>query len=611
MVDEEMQAAAKRANVRAGLPHRNVGVGLAAPEPGRRRIPISGPSVGNRPCGHCTSLAGKQWGLSARIRVGRGWRLVQHVRRGRQVDVTVSTATGKVRARTSNSPSAPAGAGRLPAADLAAPAVAARRPVRRRPKRGRPSPPPRSNSRLTPASQPFLQQNCYRCHANGKKKGDFSLDGFKSLSDVQNDRRTWATVVDVLRQKVMPPEDRPQPAPADVSAVTEWIGDALTHCDCSGPRDPGRVAIHRLNRAEYNNTIRDLLAIDFHPADDFPADDTGYGFDNIADVLSMSPLLAEKYLSAAEQALDKAVVLENPLANKTRHFDCSGMDATGGNAGGELGKNGECFANIDFVADAPYEFRIRAGQDKFGNEPARMTFKMDGQPVVTFDVRSRARPHARLPAADERQGAAGTRSPPSTSTTRWIRHNPDPKKRGDRNLYVESWEIGGPFDLPPPPPPESYRRIFFKKPGKPGDGPTEEACARELIARFATRAFRRPATADEADGLMKLYRMSRGQGDGFEPARKGGADRRAGVAALFVPHRDRPAGRPGHAEELRPRPPASAITSRRPGSRYFLWSSMPDEELFDLAGGGQAARAGRDRGPGPPDAPGPQGRRRW
>jgi hypothetical protein len=443
---------------------------------------------------------------------------------------------------------------------------------------------------FTSRIQPFLQDNCYRCHANGKHKGDFSLDGYKSMTQIQADRRTWSTVIDVLRQKAMPPEERPQPPADQMSAVTQWIGDALTHCDCSGPRDPGRVAIHRLNRAEYNNTIRDLLGVAFHPADDFPADDTGYGFDNIADVLSMSPLLAEKYLSAAEQSLDKAIVLENPYAKKVQRFDCSAMDATGGNAGGELDKNGECRKSIDFVADGPYEFRIRAGQDKFGDEPAKMVLKVDNKPVTTFDVfavRARMRDYTfrlTLKAGSHRIATEYTNNAVDND-------NPDPKKRGDRNLYVDYWEITGPFDVPAPPLPESTRRIFYKMPAAGANSETEEGCARDLIRSFATRAFRRPANDDEVAGLMKLYHLSRDQGDAFEPAVK-----LALTGVLVSPHflyriEIDPPLDPGATKNSAP---AHLISDYELATRlsYFLWSSMPDPELSGLAAAGKLREPG-------------------
>ena len=110
----------------------------------------------------------------------------------------------------------------------------------------------------------------------------------------------------------MPPKGRPAPSPEEIAAVTEWFDGQFARLDRSMKPDPGRVTARRLNRAEYNNTIRDLLGIDFKPAADFPADDSGYGFDNIGDVLSLSPVLMEKYLTAAERVARKAVANRRP-----------------------------------------------------------------------------------------------------------------------------------------------------------------------------------------------------------------------------------------------------------------------------------------------------------
>src|SRR2546428_6703753 len=210
----------------------------------------------------------------------------------------------------------PARAGPAPAI---APAIAAAFPLL--PASSKAQPKPKAGEvieqRFAAEVKPFLVKNCYGCHGNGKHKGDLSLDRFTSLAAVQSDEKTWRMVSDMLRQKLMPPENKPQPAKEEVGAVMGWIGEALAYCDCTGPRDPGRVAIHRLNRNEYNNTIRDLVGVDFHPANDFPADDTGYGFDNIADVLTMSPLLVAKYLAAAAQSLDKASDTAGPMRTPT------------------------------------------------------------------------------------------------------------------------------------------------------------------------------------------------------------------------------------------------------------------------------------------------------
>ena len=139
--------------------------------------------------------------------------------------------------------------------------------------------------------------------------GGLTLDGYQSEAHARKDRKDWEAVQHVLAAGEMPPQEASRSRPRTRSEfVIDWIENALTKVDCDRPpKDPGRVTIRRLNRAEYNNTIRDLCGVDFKPADDFPADDVGYGFDNIGDVLSFPPLLLEKYLAAAEKILDAAL----------------------------------------------------------------------------------------------------------------------------------------------------------------------------------------------------------------------------------------------------------------------------------------------------------------
>ena len=152
---------------------------------------------------------------------------------------------------------------------------------------------------------PVLKTYCFDCHGDGTKKGDFSLDGFQDTASVRGDRKSWEHVLQNIRSAAMPPAKRKsQPTQAERELVVKWIEDELFPVDCENP-DPGRVTVRRLNRTEYNNTVRDLMGIEFRPADDFPQDDVGYGFDNIGDVLSMPPLLLEKYVTASEQILDE------------------------------------------------------------------------------------------------------------------------------------------------------------------------------------------------------------------------------------------------------------------------------------------------------------------
>jgi Protein of unknown function (DUF1592)/Protein of unknown function (DUF1588)/Protein of unknown function (DUF1587)/Protein of unknown function (DUF1585)/Protein of unknown function (DUF1595)/Planctomycete cytochrome C len=161
---------------------------------------------------------------------------------------------------------------------------------------------------------PVLTRFCNGCHSGAKPKGGLALDGFKDEVSVQKNLKVWEKVADNLRSGDMPPPGKARPGPDQLDRVNTWLDRVVFKVDCTGKKDPGRVTIRRLNRAEYNNTIRDLLGIQFQPADDFPADDVGYGFDNIGDVLSMPPILMEKYLAAAEKIVERA--FQNPEARK-------------------------------------------------------------------------------------------------------------------------------------------------------------------------------------------------------------------------------------------------------------------------------------------------------
>ena len=143
---------------------------------------------------------------------------------------------------------------------------------------------------------PILEENCFSCHGDGEAKGDLSLDGFKTASDVHRGYKIWEKVRNLILANEMPPEKKKKrPNAKQSTLLADWTRHTLDTFYRTAPPDPGHVTVRRLNRVEYNNTIRDLMRVDFEPAKDFPADDAGYGFDNIGDVLTMSPLLMEKY----------------------------------------------------------------------------------------------------------------------------------------------------------------------------------------------------------------------------------------------------------------------------------------------------------------------------
>jgi mono/diheme cytochrome c family protein len=151
---------------------------------------------------------------------------------------------------------------------------------------------------------PLFTEYCTRCHGGARPRAGLALDTFKDEATALKNPHVWELVLQVLRSGEMPPRGS-KPKPDEIQRLAAWVEGKLGTGDCATNKNPGRVTLRRLNRAEYNNTIRDLVGVDFQPADDFPADDVGYGFDNIGDVLSLPPLLMEKYLAAA----DKIVVL--------------------------------------------------------------------------------------------------------------------------------------------------------------------------------------------------------------------------------------------------------------------------------------------------------------
>jgi hypothetical protein len=439
--------------------------------------------------------------------------------------------------------------------------------------------------------QPMVQKYCFGCHGNGKHKGDVSLEKFTTFAAIQSDRPTWENIADQLESESMPPEDKPQPSKGESAALSSFIKDALAFRDCSGPRDPGKVTIRRLNRAEYNNTIRDLLGIDVQPAADFPADDTGYGFDNIADVLSMSPLLAEKYLYAAEESLDRAIVTEGP---KRSVVTLDGKKLTSVVPGGYssndtnwiISQNGELLTRHEIPATGEYEIRARVYGVQAGPDPVRIAIRVDGVPAKVFEVKAlKDAPQSSVASMVLRAGEHKIAIAFLNQFT--AKPNPDKprEKVPSRRLAVESLTIDGPKNaarLLPPPPTEMQRKLIFCN--YPKDG-TEEVCAKKVIAKFATRAFRRPVTDDEQTRLMKLYTAARTAGDKYEKALKTSM-----AAVLCSPHflfriENPPTGLTAKSFTISDYALATRLS-------YFLWSTMPDDELMSAASTGKLRQPG-------------------
>jgi hypothetical protein len=417
--------------------------------------------------------------------------------------------------------------------------------------------------------RPLLSRHCYSCHGNQKAKAKLNLESFVDEASVLRARRTWKKVYDQIQAREMPPQEKPRHPVPDLEKLTSWLEATLDRPDPRAPRDPGRVVMRRLNRIEYRNTIRDLAGVDFNPnAEDFPSDDVGYGFDNIGDVLSMPPILMEKYLAAAEKILGQAIQTEDLFKPAVRRFEARTMQVSGGASVPEgdflvMFANGEGVLPIEVTQAGKYVLRIRAAGDQAGSEPARMALKVDDRPIRVIDVAvSRKEPRVYEEKLDLRPGSRRI-------STAFINdyYNPEAKpKDRDRNLVLDYLELVGPVDLKTPEPPESHRRIFFAKPGL---SITKRQAASEIVSRFARQAFRRPIAPAELERFLSLYDLAEQQGDSFEASVK-----LALQGILVSPHFlfriERSSGRLNDHE----------LASRL---SYFLWSTMPDAELFDAA----------------------------
>lgn len=415
--------------------------------------------------------------------------------------------------------------------------------------------------------RPFLARHCFECHSGFEPKADLDLARFESAERALGDPDAWIELHAQLSAGEMPPKGQPRPAASEIDAVLAWVEERfeLEVLELASI-DPGRPTLRRLNHTEYRNTVRDLTGVDF-PADEvFPTDAVGHGFDTVGDALSMSGLLFEQYLEAAEVVARRAIALPEPGPPRERAY--SSAELSGDGLQNELGRllytTGEAGVLHRFPRDGAYLLRANAWAQQAGPELARMELTLEGRTLGNFEVaaaRARAERYVATFRAHEGELQIGARF----VNDYYEPEHPDETRR-DRNLIIESLEIVGPLD---PPSVTSFQEELFRRFG-PELGKGRLAA---VLAELGARAWRRPLDERELGRLERLVEDEAG----FE------TQVLLGLQALL--------SSPNFLFRLEPDPPelapgsVRALDAHELATRlsYFLWSTTPDAELRALA----------------------------
>jgi mono/diheme cytochrome c family protein len=418
------------------------------------------------------------------------------------------------------------------------------------------------------STRPLLTQTCAGCHNAKLTSGGLDVTELTSSESLTSHRASWEKILRRLRAGEMPPPGIPKPPAERVTALTTFVQKAFDQADAKTAADPGRVTAHRLNRNEYTNTIRDLLGVQFRAEKYFPTDDSGDGFDNIGDVLTVSPVLMERYMAAAEQIAKWALSTEIPpkpldflyhtKEKKIRRIDRSTIEAE---------------HRVDYAGE--YTIRIGLPGERAKNAaPVTLGFWMDGKLLQTktaetkpsglvyFDPFSDEEFRLYLPEGDHvfRAGFIADNFVNTLS-------DKDAYNR-KVNKFLESIDFVGPF--PSKTVKESRKKILICDPA------TGKACMERIVSTLARRAYRRPITSGEVAALVRFASMAQQDGQSAEQGLQ------LAIQAMLVS--------PNFLFHIEhdPRKDSHKISEFELASRlsYFLWSSMPDDELLDRAQAG-------------------------
>ena len=417
--------------------------------------------------------------------------------------------------------------------------------------------------------KPILKNTCSGCHNASLSSGGVNLLPYLDPTTLSNDRASWEKILQKVESGEMPPKGIPKPA--KLPAMIEYLRGEFEKADAAMKPDPGRVTAKRLNRNEYRNTIRDLLAVDFRAEKELPTDDSGYGFDNIADVLSTSPILMEKYLNAAETIASRAMGAD-PLPKKP-------IESTADFKSKTLRRLDYSTVETSHRVDFDGEYTVRfgfPGERGADAKPVKMGFYMDGELVNTIDVETK--PSKLVYFNPFSDGEMRVYLPEGDHVFRAAFLNDDFVKTiaGDKeayndkkNKYIGSITFVGPF--PSKVEKASRKKILICDPA------SGHVCVERIVANLAHHAFRRPVSKTEVAAYMKFVGEAKAQGQSTEQGIQLALEAMlVSPDFLFRIERD-------------PNPTDAAKMHRLSDTElatrlsYFLWSSMPDDQLMSLA----------------------------
>jgi mono/diheme cytochrome c family protein len=469
----------------------------------------------------------------------------------------------------------------------------------------------------------WLNQNCVGCHNNRVKQPADDPINLESASteNVLPNAATWERVVRKLAVRAMPPPGSRHPSEPEYVAFTTWLTTSLDRA-WAGKATPGRFVVHRLNRSEYGNAVRDLLALDFDVNQLLPSDGADFGFDNIASALKTSPMLLERYLAAAQRVSllavgDTTVPPGNTEYPLSREFTQSGYIE-----GLPLGTRGGTVIRHIFPADGEYKLSgrlVRGVEEGYagveGNDlPHTFVITVDGAEVYSTQIGglkdnevqardmneartmidARMSGRVRLTAGEHEVGYTW-RERPSERQDVW-----QPARRDSQEVHLitglprlKAVMVEGPYKVTGISQTPSREKIFICRPASAkGSGAAspesaeESACASKILTNLARRAYRRPVTAADVEAPLKFYRRSRDAGGNFDAGIRSGLARiLASPSFLYRVERDPVGLRAGAGHAVSDVELASRLS-------FFLWSSIPDEKLLNLAVTGQLRQPG-------------------